>query len=82
MKKRVTQLKLLSPTLRQKVKRQQNHKLNKELNMFNQVSLFTMLLTPVFAYLAGAVIFSVVECLRKDPTLAKYNNIISYRNGH
>ena len=49
--------------------------------MFNQVSLFTMLLTPVFAYLAGAVIFSVVECLRKDPTLAKYNNIISYRNG-
>jgi hypothetical protein len=50
--------------------------------MFNQVSLFTMLLTPVFAYLAGAVIFSVVECLRKDLTLAKHNNIISYRNGH
>jgi hypothetical protein len=49
--------------------------------MFNQISLFMMLLAPVVAYVAGAVIFSFVECLRKDSMLAKYNNIISYRNG-
>ncbi|MEP7706745.1 hypothetical protein [Paraglaciecola sp. 25GB23A] len=49
--------------------------------MFNQISLFIMLLAPVVAYVAGAVIFSFVECLRKSSILAKYNNIISYRNG-
>jgi hypothetical protein len=49
--------------------------------MFNQTFLFVMLLTPVFAYVAGAVIFSVVKCLRKDSVLTKFNNIISYRNG-
>lgn len=49
--------------------------------MFNQISLFIMLLTPVVAYAAGAVIFSFVECLRKNSVLAKCNNIISCRNG-
>jgi hypothetical protein len=48
--------------------------------MFNQISLFIMLLTPVIAFVAGAVIFSFVECVRKSPALTKYNNI-SYRNG-
>ncbi|WP_198556604.1 hypothetical protein [Paraglaciecola sp. MB-3u-78] len=49
--------------------------------MFNQISLFIMLLTPVVAYVAGAIIFSFVECLRKSSALTKYNNIITYRNG-
>jgi len=49
--------------------------------MFNQISLFIMLLTPVIAYVAGAVIYSFVECLRKNSGLTKYNNIFSYRNG-
>lgn len=50
--------------------------------MFNQISLFIMLLTPVIAYVAGALILSFVECLRKSSVMAKSNNIISYRNGH
>jgi hypothetical protein len=49
--------------------------------MFNQISLFIMLLAPVVAYVAGAIIFSFVGCLRKSSTLTKYNNIITYRNG-
>ncbi|WP_293748730.1 hypothetical protein [uncultured Paraglaciecola sp.] len=49
--------------------------------MFNQISLFIMLLTPVIAYVAGAVIYSFVECLRKGSMLDKCNNIISCRNG-
>ena len=49
--------------------------------MFNQISLFIMLLTPVIAYVAGAALYSFVECLRKSSMLAKYNNLISYRNG-
>jgi len=48
--------------------------------MINQISLLILLLAPVVAYVAGAIIFSFVECLRKSPALAKYNNI-SYRNG-
>jgi hypothetical protein len=49
--------------------------------MFHHISLFIMLLAPVVAYVAGAVIFSFVESARKSPALSKYNNIISYRNG-
>jgi hypothetical protein len=49
--------------------------------MFNQISLFIMLLTPVIAFVAGAVIFSFVECFRKSSALTKCSNIISYRNG-
>jgi len=49
--------------------------------MFHHLSLFIMLLTPVVAYVAGAVIFSFVESVRKSPVLNKYNSIISYRNG-
>lgn len=49
--------------------------------MFNQISLFIMLLTPVVAYMAGAIIYSFVECLRKSSALTKYSNNISYRNG-
>lgn len=63
------------------MQRQQKLKLNKELTMFNQISLFIMLLAPVVAYMAGAVIFSFVECIRKGSMLAKCNNLISYRNG-
>jgi hypothetical protein len=81
MKKRVTQRISLLLTLQRVVKRQQKLKLNKELTMFNQISLLIMLLTPVIAYVAGAIIFSFVECLRKNSVLTKYNNIISYRNG-
>ena len=49
--------------------------------MFTQIPLFIMLLTPVFAYVAGAIIFSFVECLRKGSRLTKYNNITSHRIG-
>jgi hypothetical protein len=49
--------------------------------MFNQISLFIMLLAPVVAYVAGAIIFSFVECVRKNSAMTKYNNTISYRNG-
>ncbi|WP_339720876.1 hypothetical protein [uncultured Paraglaciecola sp.] len=49
--------------------------------MFNQISLFIMLLTPVIAYVAGAVIFSFVECLRKNSAQTKCNSILSFRNG-
>ncbi|MEP1448737.1 MAG: hypothetical protein ABJK37_21705 [Paraglaciecola sp.] len=49
--------------------------------MFNQISLFIMLLAPVFAYAAGALIFSFVECLRKSSVQTKCHNIISCRNG-
>jgi hypothetical protein len=49
--------------------------------MFNQISLFIILLSPVIAYVAGAIILSFVECLRNSPALTKYNNIVSYRNG-
>ena len=49
--------------------------------MFNQISLFIILLTPVIAYVAGALLYSFVECLRKGSVLAKYSSIISYRNG-
>jgi hypothetical protein len=47
--------------------------------MFNQISLFIMLLTPVVAYVAGAIIFSFVECLGKSSALS--NHITTYRNG-
>ena len=30
--------------------------------MFNQISLFIILLTPVIAYVAGALLYSFVEC--------------------
>lgn len=50
--------------------------------MFNQISLFIILLTPVIAYVAGAILYSCIECFRKGLALAKYNNIISDRNGH
>lgn len=49
--------------------------------MFNQISLFIMLLAPVVAYVAGAMIYSFVECLRKSTALTKCNIHIIYRNG-
>jgi hypothetical protein len=49
--------------------------------MINQISLLIMLLTPVVAYVAGAIMFSFVECLRKSSVLTKYNSLNSYRNG-
>ncbi|AGH47325.1 hypothetical protein C427_5228 [Paraglaciecola psychrophila 170] len=49
--------------------------------MFYQISLFIMLLAPVVAYVAGAIIFSFVECVRKSSALTKCSNTISYRNG-
>ncbi|WP_299083464.1 hypothetical protein [uncultured Paraglaciecola sp.] len=50
--------------------------------MFNQVSLFIMLLTPVIAYVAGALLYSFVECLRKNMIWVKYPSIVTDRNGH
>jgi hypothetical protein len=49
--------------------------------MFNQISLFLMLLAPVIAYLVCAVIFSLIEFLRKNPTLAHRSSTLIYRNG-
>ena len=49
--------------------------------MFNQISLFIILLTPVMAYVSGAVLYSVVACLRKDLIATKYHSIANYRNG-
>lgn len=49
--------------------------------MFNQTALFITLFAPVFTYLAGAMIFSLVERLRKGSALAKYQHHICYRNG-
>jgi hypothetical protein len=71
----------LSLTLKLKTLRLAEPKLNKGVTMFHHISLFIMLLTPVVAYVAGAVIFSFVESVRKSPALTKYNSIISYRNG-
>lgn len=48
--------------------------------MFNQISLLIMLLAPVVAYVAGAIIFSFVECVSKNVLLTR-NNIITHRNG-
>ena len=56
-------------------------KLSKGVTMFYHISLFIMLLTPVVAYVAGAVIFSFVESVRNSAALTKCNSIISYRNG-
>ncbi len=49
--------------------------------MFNQIPLFIMLLTPVFAYVVGAIILSFIECLRNGSILNERDNITSYRNG-
>jgi hypothetical protein len=49
--------------------------------MFNQISLFIMLLTPVFAYVVGAIICSFLECLRNDSILTERDNITINRNG-
>ena len=70
----------LSLTLKLKTLRLAEPKLNKGVTMFHHISLFIMLLAPVVAYVAGAVIFSIVESVRKSPVLTKYNGIISYRN--
>lgn len=51
--------------------------------MFYQLSLFIMLLTPVIAYVAGALVFSFVSQLRKDSVLTTFNSsIFQCRNGH
>ena len=52
-----------------------------ELIMFNQISLFLMLLAPVIIYMAGAVISSLIEFLRKSPTLSHRSSTLIYRNG-
>ena len=50
--------------------------------MFDQLSLFMLLLTPVIAYIAGAMVFSFVGTIRKGSIKTKFdNNIFHYRNG-
>jgi hypothetical protein len=49
--------------------------------MLNQYSLFIILLAPVVAYIASAVIFSIFVLLGKDPVCAKYFTQRIFRNG-
>lgn len=50
--------------------------------MINQISLLIMLLAPVVAYVAGAVLLSFIECVRKDSKQTKYVHLFNYKNGH
>jgi len=50
--------------------------------MFDQTMLLTLLLAPVLAYVAGALLFSVYELTQQDQALVTpCSNSIS-RNGH
>jgi len=50
--------------------------------MIHHISLLIMLLTPVFAYVAGALLYSLIESLGKDTKQLKYNHLFTYKNGH
>ena len=50
--------------------------------MFNQISLLIILLAPVVAYVAGALLFSFIQFVRKDVKQLKYNHVFTYKNGH
>ncbi|MFT2092344.1 hypothetical protein [Paraglaciecola sp. 2405UD69-4] len=51
--------------------------------MFDQLSLLVMLLTPVIAYVAGAIVFSCVSRLYKEAALTSYHcHVFPCRNGH
>jgi hypothetical protein len=50
--------------------------------MFEQTILLTLLLAPVLAYVAVALVFSVYELIHKDPTSGTPYVNANYRNGH
>lgn len=50
--------------------------------MFDQTALLTLLLAPVLAYVAGALVFSVYELIQEDQTLVISSSNSIYRNGH
>jgi phosphate/sulfate permease len=50
--------------------------------MIHQISLLIMLLAPVVAYVAGALLYSLIERVRKDAKQLKYNHLFTYKNGH
>jgi phosphate/sulfate permease len=49
--------------------------------MIHQISLLIMLLAPVVAYVAGALLYSLIERVGKDAKQTKYNPLYIYKNG-
>ena len=49
--------------------------------MIYQIDLLTLLLAPVMAYLAAALIFSVLDKDADEPTLSTNATNLHYRNG-
>jgi len=50
--------------------------------MFDQTFLFTLLLGPVLAYVAGALVFSAYAFIQADQTLVTPCSNSNCRNGH
>jgi hypothetical protein len=53
----------------------------KEVDMFEPITLFTLLLAPVAAYLAGVVIFTLLDILYKNHCM-QLAETSSTHNGH
>ena len=49
--------------------------------MFDQAILLILLLAPVLAYVAGALVFSVYQSIRKDQAMAISDPNSMFRNG-
>ncbi|MFT4937844.1 MAG: hypothetical protein ACI88A_000866 [Paraglaciecola sp.] len=49
--------------------------------MFDQAILLTLLLAPVLAYVAGALVFGVYQSIRKDQVFAISQTNSIFRNG-
>jgi hypothetical protein len=48
--------------------------------MFELTTLFTLLLAPVLAFIAGALVFSLFELINKEQALLVSHS--AYRSGH
>jgi hypothetical protein len=49
--------------------------------MFDQAILLTLLLAPVFAYVAGALVFGVFQSIRKNQAFVISDTHSIFRNG-
>ncbi len=50
--------------------------------MFNHIDLLILLLAPVMAYLAAALIFSVVESKKNNHAVPVNSSSLHYHDGH
>lgn len=50
--------------------------------MFSHIDLLTLLLAPVMAYLAAALIFSAIESKKNSQTVSANSATMHYHDGH